>query len=562
MTRTIYTPSGKFNLSAMWPMLFLLMGVSGLLAVIFALLTRVDFYVILWTWIPAAFLCIHIGNKATEEGKCRNPLIIGSFVFVCCLVMWLGIYHVDQCTRWNIPWTAIDRLPGYITFRMETDGWFGYTKAPVVWAVPHDLRIDPYITPRITPTVRWISFLGELIALVLVPTVTCWRRARRPFSEQLEQWFAETKTSLTQESAHLLTRALLNQTIPDWVKSRVVKSAVESEGVIVSLFYCPKTENALGLESQMFIKVGNSQLMLLDIAESAALTELFPELSCWMERPIELEGETQRTDLSQTPPPARTDVATFQHVPPPHCGRLKDPQIKKQGRRGTTWIMLKEQLRFPLLFAAVIMGIFFPFAQIGSDFWTIVGAIIALVVLVIGVIWINRMYPSNVDDPLFQHLISFYHKQMLIQAEQRSDALFPIDAPGVCYAEYVPRQQWAKLDSDEPVRLDEGGLMLFDDANARLLFEGDRYRWVIPYACIKFNEIETVDERLHFYAVVIQFLTANGRKELPLLANTGVPGLNRVDRANALYAMIAERIAPYLAPPETPAYSEQPDVLL
>ena len=87
-------------------------------------------------------------------------------------------------------------------------------------------------------------------------------------------------------------------------------------------------------------------------------------------------------------------------------------------------------------------------------------------------------------------------------------------------------------------------MTLIDAANGRLLFEGDRYRYEIPFAAIEGAEVEELGtpgpapERgttAGFYAVVVTVRVRQGSRELPLCTHANVPGRNRWEKAVAFH---------------------------
>jgi len=102
----------------------------------------------------------------------------------------------------------------------------------------------------------------------------------------------------------------------------------------------------------------------------------------------------------------------------------------------------------------------------------------------------------------------------------------------------VPRRAWSGL--SEHAGECEGGLALIDTAGGRVLFEGDRYRYTIPFAAIEQISLEELGipgpspERgttAGFYAVVVTVRTRRGSREFPLCPFTNVHGRNRWEKA-------------------------------
>ena len=83
-----------------------------------------------------------------------------------------------------------------------------------------------------------------------------------------------------------------------------------------------------------------------------------------------------------------------------------------------------------------------------------------------------------------------------------------------------------------------------DNASRRILYEGDRYRWVIPFESIRYCEIEVAQLPAVFHFVIVTFETADDAKELPLSPNAGLAGANRYERAARLHEMLCQAVWP------------------
>ncbi len=293
----------------------------------------------------------------------------------------------------------------------------------------------------------------------------------------------------------------------------------------------------VNVEPEIYLVIGNAKPALLEMEEVATLTNLVPGLQDWAAQP----AEARPHDLTDTPMPGDPTLATFSQVPLPHRGHCKEERTIKRGR----WLADSAAFKDGTMpYVWIGLGVAFCVALIsnGFAFIGIPGMFASLIVIA----FVNlRQGHRRGDDVTFRTLVEFYHAEMLAQARQRHDTLFDVNQPDVCSAEYVPRRLWASLGESRPKgenRLDEAGLLLFDDDNQRLLFEGDRYRWVVPYRSIESSDIEQLHAQLSLYAVVVKFRTVDGPKELPLVANTGVPGEDRVQRIESFAQMVYDRI--------------------
>ena len=91
-------------------------------------------------------------------------------------------------------------------------------------------------------------------------------------------------------------------------------------------------------------------------------------------------------------------------------------------------------------------------------------------------------------------------------------------------------------------------MLLIDDAARRILFEGDRERYEIPFASVEsvsLEEAPLIAEHVGIaagtFAVVVGVRTAAGARELPLCVGLGLPGAKRRAVAAGLCAELGRR---------------------
>ena len=550
--RPTYAPSGRANLADLWPYALVLFGVAALVALAHAALTGHDAYAVGYVWLAGGALTTWLARKLVRDSHCRNGPLAAALLGAAGLVVFVGSYHADQCLRWGVGWQRLDRLPGFVTFRMETDGWWAHdARMPLVWPLEADPRVVPHHPPRVRPNVHWLALLAEFAAVVVWPILAAWAFARRPYSETLGAWYREEGVHLTPESAADLRIALTDGQFALWADLGLEKTQPQADHVRMWVWVCPRPADRPEVEPEVYLTLGKAKPVLLTPEEVAALVETFPSLNDWATVPVEL----RLASLAQTPPPWNPALATFSRVPPPHAGRCKDAGVIWRGR-----VMMVAVAFAPLaaLFAAA--GLAIPLCRalesVGVEstpylvaYFLACGAA-SLVVLV-------RYHNPN-EDLTLKFLMRYYHRAMLGEARQRDDALFDVDRPGVVYAEMLPRRLWHDMaNPPEGVRLDEAALLLIDTDARRILFEGDRYRWSIPFAAVRKYEVEVITVNPEFHAVVLSFDTAEGLKELPLVPTTGLPGANRFERAGEFYRQLDEAVGPTLngtpRPSPTPA---------
>jgi hypothetical protein len=493
--RPVYSPSGRFDAAALAIHAVTFVGISLVLAAALAYANGQEFYAVGWIWIiPAVILCT-FARKAVAASKCRNPLVGFAIGLFGGLLTIAGYYHIDQCSRWGVDWYRLDRLPGYIAFRMETDGWWWLrgTSFPVVSPVQARPRMLPRIDDPIRWNWHWAALLGELVILSFIPACAGFLRALWPFSEKRNIWYTEDRVLLTKQSAAGLRQSLADGTVAIWAAAGVEKSLLTLAHTEARIWYCPRTGDSC--EPEVYLALGADPPVLLSPEEAAGLTGLVPSL-------IDLVAPTTAKFETDSAPAAPTDptAARLIQLTGPFSGRAQDPLVVLKGMALVWGLYLS-----PILVMGAFIGSGFLFqnycdARGLSDRVDRVYVLVVGLPLVFAIAWWYRVGGGTPAAGLVQ----YYRRVIARQAGERLDPLFPPDDPGAVYVEVVPRRAWT--DRSARRKLSDGGLLLIDGDSPALLYEGDRQRYVIPAAAVLRCEIEEliiggVTEGL--YAVVL-----------------------------------------------------------
>src|SRR5262245_2081459 len=186
-----YLPSGGVRSFRLPIALIGLVATSiGIGAVYFTLLSHRWYLAALSVLIPVMLACGYM-NWCVRFLHCRNRVLAGTLGAFCGLAG-LGVYfHIDQHVRWPASLTAVQRLPGYIAFRMETDQWVQFSKGAIMTPQAMAADVEPVgrFTLRGAASLNWRLFLLEALALTLAPLVTGIRATHRPYSERRRRWF-------------------------------------------------------------------------------------------------------------------------------------------------------------------------------------------------------------------------------------------------------------------------------------------------------------------------------------------------------------------------------------
>ena len=158
LPRERYIPSGRFDAARLPLVLAWLLGTSAVIAALYMGLLLKGCYIsaisVMFPLITAAAFV----TAAVRYLNCRSRLLAGVLGAACGLGGYVDYFHLDQCVRWGAPVLAVDRLPGYIVFRLETDQWRWADKA----AFLEPQKPQPGVQPQLAlanaqfPAVSWI----------------------------------------------------------------------------------------------------------------------------------------------------------------------------------------------------------------------------------------------------------------------------------------------------------------------------------------------------------------------------------------------------------------------
>jgi hypothetical protein len=533
--RPTYAPSGRLEVRTFFAYLCVLAGVAGLLAVGLAALVAANGYAVGWIWIVPAVLFPALVRQSVAASRCRSPRAAIALGLCTGLVVLGGFYHIDQCTRWGVGWERLDRLPGYVTFRMETDGWWvPHPKVVTVAPAPVQAGVDPWLAPAVSANWHWAAFLAEVIFFVIAPAVAARRRSLWPYSEQTGAWFVRDSLVLTRESAAALLGALRDGSVGRWTAESVEKGFRHLPHTVVDVWYCPRPASDAEAVPEVYLSVGSVFAAQLELEEAAALTAVVPALA---DLAVPAAERIQTGPLSADAAVEDPTTARLTAVPGPFVGRAQDPGVVRRGRVLCWGIEL-----IPVYGLVIATGGGFLSAWAAEEglvlkdapmYWGI-GVVLPLL---LGLL----IYVGVTDHPGFRALTRYYRRVITEQAARRPDPLFPPHHLRAVYAEVAPRRTWHDLRGGQHEC--EGGLLLIDPDRLALLFEGDRHRFLVPSAAVlrcEVEEVTRVGNTDGLYAVVVVARTAAGTHEWPIIPLDGVDGANQWERAlNLKTAMVA-----------------------
>jgi hypothetical protein len=524
--RECYRPCGRCDLSRLALLLPVAAVWSGVVGAFFFLLVSTGYYFLaMAVLLPAAFTAGVVG-RLVRWSHCRNRLLAAVIGGSMSLAGYVAYLHADQCLRWDMPWTAIGRLPGYVAFRMETDRWQFLDKGALLRPQQPAAGVVPWrpIAPPKGWSLNWFMLLFDASVLVLVPLATGVYAAGLPYSESRRRWCETEKLILSPESAAALREALIHSQIGDWVLSRPQKVGEHEPHAVVSVWYTPREAGA-DVDWDVFVCVGSGPRWRLTAAEAADLTVLLPEL-----QDVAQQAEARlAADASSEGGGAR-----IRPVLPSFAGRAQNIWTVLAGKA-----IIQAAMIGPGLVAVALLpggvGLLTLAAQRFA--WLPAWAIVIYVVGVgLGLLALIR-YWHNPERPMSFELGRRFDYWLMRRAiRQRPAPQVSADDPEAVFVEMSPRRLWGRGYA-RPGEFNQG-LLALDWEAERLLLEGDYHCYEIPAAAILDCQIEGMPgvgaNTGGLFAVVLQVQVGQTVWEAPLFPLYAIEGSNNWQRAVAL----------------------------
>ncbi|MGL6074607.1 MAG: hypothetical protein ACRC8S_10645 [Fimbriiglobus sp.] len=507
----------------------ILFAVYGFIALAYAWLMGLSLYAVGYVWLASTIIKSWLIIKMIKDCHCRNPFLAAFCCLVIGVLFFFGTYHLDQCLRWNVSWLDVERIPGYITFRAESDGWWGWMQMPIVDVMPANPMIIPHLRPKLGFSYHWIAVYTEFL-VALAPAVIAWQVASRPYSERLKKWFTKETKILTPDSAKELRTALIEGDICHWAKYEAETGMPNVDHAELTIMYCTPTLGVEELEPEVYLTLNDGPTELLGIEEVAAMTLVFPKIQEWCAAPVK---EETKESIESPQPDNSNEYAIETKIPGKHTGRCAG-----FGLYFWTGLLAIGVLNSPIV--TLLGGLYLIMQwQIlthgNADQFTDTSKYLSFFLVAVTLVHAGYIFrhPTVVMSRV---IVCFYYSRMIQQTRIRNDALFPIDPEDTVYIEHHPKNSWYKLIAPEPF------LVKFDTENEILLMEGDRHRWQIPFAAMKDVQYTATHSDGYVQLVILSVETSRGIVELPLRAMHGLEGDNHFEQTVDLYHLFAEII--------------------
>src|SRR5262245_5606110 len=310
--RQRYIPSGRFDQVRMAVVLLWLIGASAVVAALYEAMLLRGCYFSAISILSPLLVAAGFANRAVRYAHCRSRLLAGALGFACGLFGYLTYFHADQCVRWGAPILAVNRLPGYIVFRMETDQWRWLDKAAVLEPLAPQNAVQPQLPlagARLL-SMSWGLFLFDLGALTLAPLATGIATASRPYSEKQRRWCVCESLFVSKAAGAELRAALRHDSIAEWALSEPERAIEHRPHCKVTLWYVPWDKDT-EFDGEVFLSLDGGCRLRLNSAESAAFIGLLPDMQDIVGQALTDDAEPASTD------PALTRIWS---VPAPYGG--------------------------------------------------------------------------------------------------------------------------------------------------------------------------------------------------------------------------------------------------
>jgi hypothetical protein len=527
--RSPYRPSGQFDLQRLMIVVALLCLLTLTLCAIYFALATVSWYLL------TLAIAFSVGGVsafcvwAIRFAHCRNRPLALVLGIVAGLGGYLGHFHLDHVVRWGAPVTAVQRLPGYITFRMATDTWVeGVVLKPVVPAA----GIQPVAQAPVgrLSALNWCIFLFETLTLAAAPAATALYTSRWPYSDRQRKWCSCESLYLDKESSQRLREALCTHVSAQTVgEVRQVNARQPHVRMMIWYSRCDTSDDA---DTTVFLSIDRRRPVRLELDEVAAFVALIPGLQA-------LAGVSPVSHQPAAPLDFDPLLTHIWPVPPAYAGSVYTPwQRNMRCTRRALRLLGIPLLGMVLLFGGNIILHTFYIVPGKLPSWIAVAYIAALAFP----LWFY-VQRSVVPINFRQWLYTDTFEMLCDTIVRRPDPLVEVEEPGVLCVELLPRRLWEARGSVRPEESNEG-LLRLDYGRGVALFEGENQRIVLPAVSIVEGQVEALaakDERDDApCCVLLKVRTQAGIWDLPFFPLLGLPANSGRDQAFMLLALLQE----------------------
>jgi hypothetical protein len=458
---------------------------------------------------------------AVRFGACRNPRLAVGLGFAVGLVAFLGGYHVDQVRRWGAGWAELDRLPGYVFFRLQTDtlrkddsGFNRIVTAPAPGVVPSR---PPSWPDRWT----WLLFAFDALFLVALPALAARLAAHGPFDEATGIWLSHQRAYIAAVEEPAFLAALTEGRLADWAEELKLKPAVHQNDALIRVWFVADLNGWARIGHDVYIAFADGPRWRVTADQTAPLAELVPPLRT-------LQSADAEAELS--PVFTGSDLVAAATVSPEWHANLN--ALKHRFMVG---LIVNFFGNVPYL-AAVLITVPIVLLFTGRNAWGNPNMLVVAFCagIVVFVIFFLAWFRWSLTNP-WANVLRYQTKHLRQAIARRDGVVFHLDDPRAVLAqvclpmadgEYIARTEW------------ELGYLLLDDTNEVALFEGDRHRAAIPAGAVTGFDSRLQPE-MTMEGSALCILTVHARSEagdvrIEVIAESGIGGTTYLDRGEAL----------------------------
>ncbi len=522
--RGAYIPNGQFIGSKLMAAGVALVMLSLVLAASLAVLTRMNGYAVGYIWFVPAGLLWFGTHTAIRISNCRHRGIGFALGFFAGLLVLLGMYHIDQCSRWDTGWARLDRIPGFIVFRMETDGWWWPDgRMPMVWPLPQQADIEPWLPNPTEWNWHWLAFLGELVVIIAFPAGIGWQRASVPLHEELGVWMVRVRSYIAAGEEPGFLTALDNGQLRSWAHELKFKPAVQQSDSLIAIWFVADDSEQAVPGNYLFVSFGSGPLWMVPAEHAAAFADQSPKLL-----PLKDASEELTPSMSALP------VA-----PPPPAGEVQSMSLPAESaanlnafrHRFATGVMTAlagpHALQLILVFVALGMAVYLGGENPrGPDRlpWVALVAVLGIASTVVALFtcgWANVLR---------------YKSARLQEAIQNREGVgFDPEDPRVMLV-----QMWIPVADDQVIAKPDWqyAFLLLDEASGEARLEGEFHRIAIPASAIMgfYSKLHLEPTVAGSPSCVLSVHTGSnlGPWQIDLQVESGLPGATYHEREEAL----------------------------
>jgi hypothetical protein len=414
--------------------------------------------------------------------NCRQPISAALVGALAGLIMYLGQYHfamLEQLPPGNVH--RLDLLPRFILFRLQT-------------GVEQKLGPQAPNAPPPRPSINSnsVRFGIEVILCVVFSATVAWRRASRPWYAKPGQWAAREEKRLPVGTQALFEQAVETQTLDEFVRGAhrdiagQKKAATARTYATCELFYLrhpgisPRERpvyltfiNNAANPIEMLRRRGPLRLVELEDAEVESLRPLFPNLDRI------LSGfPAQGAVRAETPATIDAEKEARRSVP-------QQGAVIAEVPGGGTLISRPFLLCVNLLGLIPLVTFFGGLALVAAGVWGLWrgwsgGTALGCIVVGLGSFTLGAIHGTKYTGLLE----AWYARSRLLRTlERRPDTVVDLHGEGAepLMVNFTRRENWLAVKLD--VR-DDAGLLTIDERRREVRIEGDKRRYVIPFASV------------------------------------------------------------------------------